>query len=111
MVIAAIGTVLAAGYLLWMFQRVAFGKPEGGVRGRAHPRRPRARVDRVDAAARCCIVVLGIYPDLIFTITDGAACTPPRSQADRGADDVNPDFDFHALAPEIVLTGDDRRRA
>ena len=26
MVIAAIGTVLAAGYLLWMFQRVAFGK-------------------------------------------------------------------------------------
>ena len=25
MVIAAIGTVLAAGYLLWMFQRVAFG--------------------------------------------------------------------------------------
>ena len=26
MVIAAIGTVLAAGYLLWMFQKVAFGK-------------------------------------------------------------------------------------
>ena len=28
MVIAAVGTVLAAGYLLWMFQRVAFGKPK-----------------------------------------------------------------------------------
>src|SRR6185503_10531880 len=27
MVIAAIGTVLAAGYLLWMYQRVAFGEP------------------------------------------------------------------------------------
>ena len=39
MVIAAIGTVLAAGYLLWMFQRVAFGEPKAGVRGRAHPRR------------------------------------------------------------------------
>ena len=26
--IAAIGTVLAAGYLLWMFQRVAFGEPK-----------------------------------------------------------------------------------
>ena len=51
MVIAAIGTVLAAGYLLWMFQRVAFGKREARVRGRPHPRRPRARVDRVDAAA------------------------------------------------------------
>ena len=27
MVIAAFGTVLAAGYLLWLFQRVAFGEP------------------------------------------------------------------------------------
>ena len=32
MVVAAIGTVLAAGYLLWMFQRVAFGTPKDGVR-------------------------------------------------------------------------------
>ena len=28
MVIAAVGTVLAAGYLLWMYQRVAFGEPK-----------------------------------------------------------------------------------
>ena len=28
MVIAAIGTVLAAGYLLWMLQKVAFGTPK-----------------------------------------------------------------------------------
>ena len=28
MVIAAIGTVLAAGYLLWLFQRTAFGTPK-----------------------------------------------------------------------------------
>ncbi len=27
MVIAAIGTVLAAGYLLWLYQRTAFGEP------------------------------------------------------------------------------------
>jgi NADH-quinone oxidoreductase subunit M len=27
MVIAALGTVLAAGYLLWLLQRVAFGTP------------------------------------------------------------------------------------
>jgi len=27
MVVAAIGTVLAAGYLLWMLQRTAFGRP------------------------------------------------------------------------------------
>ncbi|MCU1365544.1 MAG: nuoM, partial [Ilumatobacteraceae bacterium] len=28
MIIAAVGTVLAAGYLLWLFQRVAFGEPK-----------------------------------------------------------------------------------
>jgi NADH-quinone oxidoreductase subunit M len=28
MVVAAVGTVLAAGYLLWMFQRTAFGEPK-----------------------------------------------------------------------------------
>ncbi len=29
MVIAAIGTVLAAAYLLWLYQRTAFGEPDG----------------------------------------------------------------------------------
>ena len=53
MVVAAIGTVLAAGYLLWMLQKVAFGDAEAGVRRRAHPRRDTYRVDRVDADPRC----------------------------------------------------------
>ena len=34
MVIAAVGTVLAAGYLLWLYQRTAFGEPHGRVRPR-----------------------------------------------------------------------------
>ena len=28
MVVAAVGTVLAAGYLLWLLQRIAFGTPQ-----------------------------------------------------------------------------------
>ena len=53
MVIAAIGTVLAAGYLLWMFQRVAFGEPKAEFAD-AHIHDVHvARVDRVDADARC----------------------------------------------------------
>ena len=44
--------MFAAGYLLWLLQRVAFGTPDGGVRGRAHPRRARHRVGRVGADAR-----------------------------------------------------------
>ena len=34
MVIAAIGTVLAAGYLLWLYQRTAFGNPPAEFSGR-----------------------------------------------------------------------------
>jgi hypothetical protein len=40
MVVAAIGTVLAAGYLLWLYQRTAFGTPtEEFADDPAHPRR------------------------------------------------------------------------
>ena len=51
MVIAAIGTVFAAGYLLYLYQRVAFGavKPEWEVH-HFHDVET-ARVDRVGAAA------------------------------------------------------------
>ena len=63
-------------------QRVAFGEPKPEFERRAHPRRPRVRVDRVDADAARCIVVLGIYPDLIFSVTD-AAVHAHRRTADR----------------------------
>ena len=66
------------------------------------------------------IVVLGIFPNLIFHVTDAAVhahdrrtsraiadrvlrpCSPPRPASTA-------DVDYHALAPEIVLVGDDRR--
>ena len=69
MVVAAIGTVLAAGYLLWMFQRVAFGEPKAEF----------ADVNVHDvstfewmawAPLLALIVVLGVYPDMIFSLTD-----------------------------------------
>ena len=72
MVLAAVGTVFAAAYLLWLYQRTAFGEPIGRVRPHADaascrrrrerrprrrrpPRRPARRqpdrVDRLDADA------------------------------------------------------------
>ena len=69
MVIAAIGTVLAAGYLLWMFQRVAMGKVK--------PEFEHAHIHDVHvsewiawAPLLLLIVALGIYPQLIFKMTD-----------------------------------------
>ena len=69
MVIAAVGTVLAAGYLLWMFQRVALGKPKPEFERRPHPRRARAGVDRLDAAAAAHRGAR-LYPQLLFKMTD-----------------------------------------
>ena len=51
MVIAAVGTVLAAGYLLWLFQRTAFGEPEEEF---ADEHIHDVHVDRVDRLARRC---------------------------------------------------------
>ena len=72
MVIAAIGTVLAAGYLLWMYQRVAMGKPK--------PEFEHAHIHDVSASEWLAwlplilaTVAFGLFPNLIFSITNGAA--------------------------------------
>ncbi len=71
MVIAALGTVLAAGYLLWLYQRVAFGEPKEEWAGHEIPD---ATPYELVAWAPMIIlmIVLGFYPNLLFDITDGA---------------------------------------
>jgi NADH-quinone oxidoreductase subunit M len=73
MVIAALGTVLAAGYLLWLYQRTAMGTP---------PEEFAKDPEIVDVKTTewiawvpllILIVVLGFLPSLIFDITNPAA--------------------------------------
>ena len=71
MVVAAVGTVLAAGYLLWMFQRVAFGTVKTEFE-RAHVHDVHWPEWLAWMPLLLLIVVLGVYPNLIFRITDGA---------------------------------------
>jgi NADH-quinone oxidoreductase subunit M len=95
MVIAAIGTVLAAAYLLWLYQRTAFGEPNPEFSGHGTP------AHSLSAAANdhsddqhddhgadihdvtivewitwtpflIAIVTLGVYPQLMFKIMDPA---------------------------------------
>jgi NADH-quinone oxidoreductase subunit M len=80
MVIAAIGTVLAAGYLLWMLQKVAFGTPK--------PEFEKAHIHDVTVyewiswtPLLLLIVVLGVYPDLLFGMTDDAVTQMTNSIA------------------------------
>jgi NADH-quinone oxidoreductase subunit M len=73
MVIAAIGTVLAAGYLLWMYQRVAFGEPKTEFAD-AHIHDVSVFEWIAWTPMLLLIVVLGVYPDTVFSLTnDGIA--------------------------------------
>jgi NADH-quinone oxidoreductase subunit M len=71
MVVGAVGTILAAGYLLWMFQRVAFGKVKAEFE-HAHVHDVHWPEWLAWTPLLIGIVVLGIYPNLIFRVTDGA---------------------------------------
>src|SRR5829696_8173975 len=69
MVIAAVGTVLAAGYLLWMFQRVAMGKVKPEFEN-AHIHDVHVSEWVAWAPILLLIVALGLYPQLLFKMTD-----------------------------------------
>ena len=68
MVLGAIGTVLTAGYMLWMLQRVNLGEPNGEWEGHEFH-----DVDRFELAAWVPLIVLivaiGFFPRLIFEST------------------------------------------
>ncbi len=73
MVIAALGTVLAAGYLLWLYQRTAFGTPSEEFADDPEI----TDVSTIEwiswAPMLVLIVVLGFLPSLIFDVTNPAA--------------------------------------
>ena len=88
MVIAAVGTVLAASYLLWLYQRTAFGEPTeefSGHGSHAHAAGAAGNPEHPDdiedvkifewiawTPLLIAIVVLGVYPQLMFKIMDPA---------------------------------------
>ena len=85
MVVAAIGTVLAAGYLLWMLQKTAFGTP---------PEEFADSPDITDATRReylawvpllVLIAVLGFFPRLLHEATDPAVRESLQVEAVDGA--------------------------
>jgi NADH-quinone oxidoreductase subunit M len=87
MVIAALGTVFAAAYLLWLFQRTAFGEPKPEFAGNDHGHGHGAHGDDAHdddlhdvnifewiawTPFLIAIVVFGVYPQLMFKVIDPA---------------------------------------
>lgn len=71
MVVASIGTVFAAGYLLWMFQRTAFGMPKEEFAD-AHIHDVHGPEWIAWTPMLLGIVVLGVLPGILFNLTDPA---------------------------------------
>ena len=71
MVVAAVGTVLTAGYMLWMLRSVNFGEPSAKWLSA-----DLEDVDTIEWVAWAPLVVgiiaIGIYPKLVFGATDDA---------------------------------------
>jgi len=72
MVVAALGTVLAAGYLLWMLQKTAFGTPTEEFVDDPHIHDATRHEWIAWVPMLLLIVVLGFYPNLLFDLTDPA---------------------------------------
>jgi len=81
MVVAAIGTVLAAGYLLWLYQRTAFGVPSAEFENDENIHDVELPEWIAWTPLLILIVVLGVYPNLIFRITDGTIVNVAQSIA------------------------------
>jgi NADH-quinone oxidoreductase subunit M len=71
MVAGAIGTVLTAGYMLWMLQRVNLGEPNAEWEGHDLP-----DADRFELVAWAPLLVatvaIGVFPRIITDATNGA---------------------------------------
>ena len=122
---AAIATfvmILAAGYLLWMFQRVAFGELSDflkGLGGHLTDMRPVEAMTLVPLAA--LVVVLGLFPGLLLDLINQSvnatleAVEPRRADRASGrgrrpADDRHDLGVFSPFVAAILARGRDPRR-
>ena len=83
MVIASVGTVLAAGYLLWLFQRTAFGTPTEEFANDPHIHDVKTTEWLAWTPILVLILVFGFMPGLIFDVTNPAVGL--IAQAAKGA--------------------------
>jgi NADH-quinone oxidoreductase subunit M len=80
MVVAAIGTVFAAGYLLWLYQRTAFGTPTDEF---ADEEIPDVTIPEWIAwtPMLALILIIGIFPNLVFRVSNGEMTSVAQSIA------------------------------
>ena len=86
---AAIATfvmIFAAGYLLWMFQRVAFGEVSDFLKGLGSPpHRPQPVEALTLVPLGVLVVVFGLWPGLILDLVQGSVATALDASVQQAA--------------------------
>ena len=81
-VVAAFVMVLAAAYLLWMFQRIAFGEVSDFFRGLGHHLTDMKPVEVLTLAPLAALVVaFGLFPGLVLKLIEGSVAETLASVA------------------------------
>jgi NADH-quinone oxidoreductase subunit M len=92
--IAAVATfcmVLAAGYLLWMFQRIAFGEVSDFLKGLGHHLTDMTPTEILTLGPLAALtVVFGLFPGLVLDIVRGSVTMVLGDAAREGAVEIAP---------------------
>jgi NADH-quinone oxidoreductase subunit M len=91
---AAVATfvmILAAAYLLWMFQRVVLGEPSAFLLGLKHHLTDMTPTEILTLAPLgVMVVVFGLFPGILVELVAGSGSTALEAVADREAVTVDP---------------------
>jgi NADH-quinone oxidoreductase subunit M len=91
-VVASFVMIFAAAYLLWMFQRVAFGEVSEFLKGLGHHLTDMTPVEILTLVPLGVLVIaFGVYPALLLDLVDGSVQETLRSGAVGVALDVPPE--------------------
>jgi NADH-quinone oxidoreductase subunit M len=101
--IATVCMVLAAAYLLWMFQRVAFGELSDFLKGIGHHLTDMTPVEILTIAPLAALtVVFGLFPGLVLDLVRSSVTTVLRDVSRQGPVAIPPQAAFVAIAVPIV---------
>jgi NADH-quinone oxidoreductase subunit M len=104
--VAAVATpcmILAAGYLLWMFQRLVFGEVSEFLKSLGHHLTDMTPVEVLTLAPLAALtVVFGLFPGLILDLVNGSVAGVLRDVARQGPVAVAPQTAFVLIALPIL---------
>jgi NADH-quinone oxidoreductase subunit M len=96
--------ILAAAYLLWMFQRVAFGELSDFLRGIGHHLTDMTATEILTLAPLGALVVIfGVFPSLILDLVSGSVTKVLQDVGSAASIAIAPEVAVVAIALPIIF--------